>query len=67
MTEEDIQWTMQQMGIIKFVNGQPYLCLDEDNLNTLYKKVGKPGRRVLKEKIHWVPYKLKWDHSTSFV
>ena len=67
MTEEDIQWTLEQMGILKFVNGQPCLCLDEENLNILYKKVGKPGKRVLRDKIHWVPFKQKWDHTASFI
>lgn len=33
----------------------------------MYKKVGKPGKRVLRDKIHWVPFKQKWDHSTTFV
>ena len=67
MTEEDIQWTMEQMGVIKFVNGQPHLCIDEEYLSQIYKKVGKPGKRVVKEKIHWVPYKLKWESTATLI
>lgn len=29
MTDEDIQWTLDQMGVVKFVNGVPHLCTDE--------------------------------------
>lgn len=28
MTEEDIQWTLEQVGLLKSINGQPYLCTD---------------------------------------
>lgn len=63
MTEDDIQWTMEQIGIVKFVNGVPHLCIDDEVLDGLYRKFGKPGKRVLREKIHWVPYKAKWDVS----
>ena len=48
MTEEDIQWTLEQMNVVKFVNGQPHLCNDEEVLSVIYKKVGKPGKRVLR-------------------
>jgi hypothetical protein len=61
MTEEDIIWTLEQMEIVKFVNGVPHLCIDDQVLTAIYKKVGKPGKRVLADKIHWVPYKLKWE------
>ena len=37
---------MEQTGMVKFSNNQPYLCIDDDFLNDLYKKVGKPGKRV---------------------
>ena len=63
MTEEDIQFTMEQTGMVKFVNNQPHLCVDEDFLNDLYRKVGKPGKRVIRENIHWIPFKLKWENS----
>lgn len=53
------------MGVIKFVNGVPHLCIEEEVLSAIYKKMGKPGKRVLRDKIHWVPYKLKWDSSTA--
>ena len=29
ITEEDIQWTLEQVGLIKIAAGQPYLCTDE--------------------------------------
>jgi hypothetical protein len=39
---------MEQVGIVKFVNNQPHLCTDEDFLTEIYKKVGKPGKRVVR-------------------
>jgi hypothetical protein len=67
MTDEDIQWSFEQMGIIKFVSGVPNLCVDEEILGVIYKKVGKPGKRVLRDKIHWIPYRLKWDSNTTSI
>lgn len=29
--------------------------------------MGKPGKRVLRDKIHWIPYKLKWDSNTTTI
>lgn len=48
MTEEDIQWTLEQVGIIKVVNQAPYLCTDESVLAPIYKKAGRPGVRVIR-------------------
>jgi len=61
MNEEDTQFTLEQMGMVKFSNNIPHLCVDEEFLNGLYKKVGKPGKRVLRENIHWIPFKLRWE------
>lgn len=36
------------------------MCTDEEVLSTVYKRFGKPGKRVLRDNIHWVPFKCKW-------
>jgi len=61
MTEEDLQWTMDQIGIIKTVGQTACLCTDEAFLTPIYTKCGRPGVRVLKDKIHWIPFKVRWD------
>lgn len=60
ITEEDIKWTMEKNKILKISNGQPYICTDEQYLATLYKRAGRPGLRVLSDKIHFIPFKVKW-------
>lgn len=60
MTEEDLHWTMDQIGILKTTGQTAYLCTDESVLAPIYKKCGRPGVRVLKDKIHWIPFKVKW-------
>ncbi len=37
------------------------ICTNEEYLNDIYKKAGKPGKPVMREKIHWIPYKTKYD------
>lgn len=60
MTEEDLQWTMDQIGILKTIGQTACLCTDESVLGPIYKKCGRPGVRILREKIHWIPFKVKW-------
>jgi GNAT superfamily N-acetyltransferase len=67
ITEEDIKWTLEKLKLIKISNGQPYLCTDERYLAELYKKAGRPGLRVLPEKIHFIPYRVKWDNPTLYI
>lgn len=61
MTEEDIQWTMEQVGMLKTVDGQPYVCTDENLLASIYKKGGREGKPVVRENIHWIPFRIKWE------
>ena len=63
MTEEDIGWTLEQMGILKWMNGQPHLCTDEALLKEIGNRCGKAGKRVKREKIHWIPRRTKWDNA----
>jgi len=67
VTEEDIKWTMEKIKILKYANGQPYICIDEQHLSAMYKLAGRPGLRVLPEKIHFIPFKVKWDNSSAFL
>jgi hypothetical protein len=47
INEEDIKWTLEKFKLVKFINGVPHLCCDEKCLADVYKKVGRPGLRVL--------------------
>lgn len=58
---------MEKIKILKISNNQPYICTDEKNLADLYKKAGRPGLRVLPEKIHFIPFKVKWENPSSFL
>jgi hypothetical protein len=61
MTEEDLQWTMEQIGIIKTIGQTACLCTDEAFLGPIYKKGGRPGIKVLRDHIHWIPFKVRWE------
>ena len=67
ITEEDLKWTMEKVKIMKISNGQPYICTDEAYLAAIYKSAGRPGLRVLPEKIHFIPFKVKWDNPSAFL
>jgi hypothetical protein len=51
--------------MIKYNQGSYYLCVDKGVLDTLYKAAGRPGIPVVREKIAWVPFKFKYETSTS--
>jgi hypothetical protein len=59
--ENDVLWSLEQKGIIKYNNGQIYLNTDKSTLSQVMKTAGRPGLRVEIEKIHWVPFKFKYD------
>jgi hypothetical protein len=52
---------MDQIGMIKTTGTTAYLCTDEQYMNSVYKNCGRPGVRVLRNKIHWVPFKVRWE------
>ena len=47
--------------MIKTTPTTAYLCTDEQYMTSVYKNCGRPGVRVLQNKIHWVPFKVKWE------
>lgn len=59
--EEDILWTMEKKGMLKYVNGSSVLCIDSKFLDELYKGAGQPGKELFRENIRWIPHKKKWD------
>ena len=46
--------------MLKISKGEPYLCTDEYLMSQIYKKAGREGKRVFREKIHWIPFRIKW-------
>ena len=59
--ENDILWSLEQKGMIKYNNGQIILNTDDKTMATVMKTAGRPGLRVEVDKIHWVPFKFKYD------
>ncbi len=49
------------------VGGEAYICTDPKFLDQLYKEAGRPGLAVVREKIHWVPFKYRWSTETEAV
>ncbi|KRX00326.1 Chromo domain protein [Pseudocohnilembus persalinus] len=64
--DQDALWTMEQTGLIKYQPGEVSICTDPDYLEKLFKEAGRPGVPVHPEKIHWVPYRYKWDKDVKF-
>jgi GNAT superfamily N-acetyltransferase len=58
--ELDLFWTMEQTGMIKYHQGNTYLCTDEALLSELYKKAGQPGKPLKPENIRWIPFRFRW-------
>jgi hypothetical protein len=61
ISEEDILWTLEEAGLLKIVEGQAVLCLEESLLAEVYRAGGRPGKPVLRECLHWVPFRIKWE------
>jgi len=58
----DIIEALETVKIIKKVAGNIYLCLDKVLLEKLYRETGRPAIPVNVDKIHWIPYKQKYDN-----
>ena len=67
INEEDMKWTLEKIKLVKFINGVPHLCCDEKYMAQIYKEVGRAGLRVVRENIHYVPFKHKWDAPNIFL
>lgn len=47
--------------MLKIVDGQAVLCLEEGLMNEVYRAGGRAGRPVIREYLHWVPFRIKWE------
>lgn len=63
--ETDIFWTMEQQGMVKYIQNQVYLCIDTDFLNELDKKAGQPGKPLKPENIRWIPFRYRWETTNA--
>lgn len=61
MSEEDILWTLEQTKLMKIVDGVATLCIEESLLSEVYRMGGRLGKRVVRDFIHWVPFRIKWE------
>ena len=43
------------------------LLTDMKYLEKIYKEAGRPGFPIVPYKIHWIPYRTKWDKDVSFI
>ena len=59
--ESDIIDTLEKVKILKKVGDVIYLCLDKVLMDELYKKAGYPATYIHIDKIHWIPYRQKYD------
>lgn len=58
--EQDIIWTLEQKGIVKYNTGQINILTDMKILDRIYKAAGQPGIEVDRSLIRWVPFKYKY-------
>ena len=56
ITLEDLVDSLENVKMIRKHNGQVFLCTDVDLMDEVYKSFGKPALKVIKDKLHWVPY-----------
>lgn len=53
---EDIVFTLNQLGILKIINGVYFVAAEENMLRTLAKKYPVKEPRVDPSKLHWTPF-----------
>jgi histone acetyltransferase MYST1 len=53
---EDIVFTLNQLGLLKIINGVYFIAAEEGLLKTLAKKYPVKEPRVDPSKLHWTPY-----------
>lgn len=46
---------------MKRYQGKIYLCMDQTILKEIYKKMGRPAIEIKRDRLHWYPYKFKFD------
>jgi len=63
ISEKDIVYVLERLNMIKYTQGNYYLCTDKVILDQLYKSAGRKGVECVREKIQWVPYKFKYDYT----
>jgi histone acetyltransferase HTATIP/histone acetyltransferase MYST1 len=61
MTEEDILWTLETTELLKIIDEVAVICPEESLMSTVYKLGGREGKRVVRDFIHWIPFKIKWE------
>lgn len=59
--EIDISKVLEDLNIMRTINGQHIIIADKRVLNELYKKAGQSGYPVVPDKLIWTPYKLKYE------
>jgi len=47
--------------MVKYSSGNVIICTDEKYLHEIYKAAGRPGKPVIRDKIHWYPFKFKYE------
>lgn len=52
----DVLMCLDEFGILRRLRDQEFIWLPQDLYDRVWKLAGKPGRPVLREKIHWTPY-----------
>jgi len=61
--ETDILYVLEKHNMIKYNQGQYFICTDQKLLDQLYKASGRPGVPVIAEKLHWIPFKFRYDNA----
>jgi hypothetical protein len=61
MAEEDILWTLEQTGLLKITDGTASICVEEGLLAEVHRLGGRPGKPVVRDYVHWVPFRIKWE------
>jgi len=61
MKESDIIYVLEKHKLINYSQGQYLICTDSKVLDQLYKQAGRPGLPVETEKLHWIPFKFRYD------
>ncbi|KAL4449956.1 hypothetical protein ABPG74_015075 [Tetrahymena malaccensis] len=59
--EKDILYTLEQKGLVKYQGGNSILLTDRNYLKKVFKEAGHPGIPVIRDNIHWIPYKVNWN------
>jgi hypothetical protein len=60
--QSDIYRVLTDWSLLNYHDGQHIIICDKAILKEMMKKAGRPGYRLIPDKLIWTPYKFRYDY-----